>query len=224
LYEIQIFVKLIVNSYSLIHYLQKLVKMKIDKLKKYILNKLENELSKKLTYHGVHHTIDVLNTCKFYVNKMKLPANDAFLLYTAALFHDTGFLKAYENHEENSILFARNLLPEWNYTSQEIEIIAGIIKATKIPQKPTNRLEEIMGDADLDYLGTDLFYPIGETLYKELVAFNKISTRRQWDEIQIKFLQNHSYHTPFAAHKREPVKQKHLIELITKLNKNNFEE
>ena len=36
---------------------------------------------------------------------------------------------------------------------KDIEIICGIIMATKIPQRPKNYLEEIICDADLNYLG-----------------------------------------------------------------------
>lgn len=190
--------------------------MNIKKLKKFILGKLSNELSDKLTYHGVHHTLDVLDACNQYIKRMNVSPKDAYLLRTAALMHDTGFVNTYENHEEESIKFARELLPQWNYSQKDIEIIAGMIRATKIPQLPQNTLENIIGDADLDYLGTDLFYSIGETLFRELMAFNKIANEEQWDKIQVKFLKNHSYHTPFAKKHREPLKQKHLQELTDK--------
>lgn len=190
--------------------------MNIKKLKKIILDKLSNELSDKLTYHGVHHTLDVLNACNQYIKRMKIAPKDAYLLRTAALMHDTGFVTTYENHEEESIKFAKELLPKWNYSSDDIEIIAGMIRATKIPQLPKTTLENIIGDADLDYLGTDSFYPIGDTLFRELMAFNKITGEEQWDKIQVKFLNNHSYHTPFAQKHREPLKQKHLRELADK--------
>jgi uncharacterized protein len=69
-------------------------------------------------------------------------------------------------------------------------------------------------DADLDYLGTDQFIPIGEMLFKEFVAMNQIKTRDDWNKLQINFLKGHRYHTPFAQKFREPVKQKHLQNLL----------
>ena len=190
--------------------------MNIRKLKKFVLGKLVNELSDKLTYHGVNHTIHVLKTCNQYIKRMHVPANEAYLLRTAALMHDTGFIWNYENHEQESIRFTKELLPFWKYTNTEIEKIIGIINATKIPQTPHNLLEQIMGDADLDYLGTDLFHKIGNKLYRELMALNKITNEEQWDRIQVNFLQNHAYHTPFAKKHREPVKQKYLVEILEK--------
>lgn len=190
--------------------------MNIEKLKKHIITLLENELSKKLSYHGVHHTLKVLNVSEQYVDRLKISTSDANLLFTAALLHDTGFISTYDNHEETSILFAKKILPEWNYTEQNIKKIEGMIRATKIPQQANNLLEQILADADLDYLGTNQFYSVGETLYKELLAFEKIQERKQWDEIQVKFLQKHKYHTTFAKENREQVKQIHLKELLDK--------
>ena len=112
--------------------------------------------------------------------------------------------------------YAKKILPKWNFSENEIEKINSIIRATKIPQKPTNILENIIGDSDLDYLGTAAFYTISETLYEESLAFGIIASREEWDILQIKFLQNHQYHTPFAQKFREPVKQKHLYELLKK--------
>lgn len=190
--------------------------MNIRKLKGFIIQKLSEGLSDKLTYHGVHHTLDVLNACNQYIKRMKISPKDAYLLRTAALLHDTGFLKTYDNHEEESIAYALEILPKWNYSNKEIELIDVMIRSTKIPQLPNTLLEKIIGDSDLNYLGTDYFYTVGDTLFKELMAFNKISSQEQWNKIQIKFLENHRYHTLFAQKHREPVKQKHLLDLKRK--------
>jgi HD superfamily phosphodiesterase len=190
--------------------------MNTGKLKKFMLAKLKTELSEKLTYHGVNHTIYVLKSCDHYIKRMRIPAADAYLLRTAAIMHDAGYIWTFDHHEDESIKYSRNILPGWNYSDAEIEIIAGMIEATKIPQKPLTVLEQIIGDADLDYLGTDYFYKIGDKLYKELLAFNKITNEEQWDQLQVKFLRNHQFHTSFAKKHREPVKQKYLNEIIEK--------
>jgi HD superfamily phosphodiesterase len=202
------------NYTGILDYKTKL--MNVEKLKKFITDKFKTELSDKLTYHGIHHTESVLKNCQFYAGELNISENDAFLLYTAALMHDIGFTKTYDNHEEASVIIAKKILPEWNYSEKDIETIIGIIMATKIPQRPGTILEKIIGDSDLDYLGTDRYYSISETLFKELLAFNKITDRKQWDEIQIRFLQNHRYHTDFALKYREPVKQKYLKDLLEK--------
>ncbi|MBN2638115.1 MAG: HD domain-containing protein [Bacteroidales bacterium] len=190
--------------------------MNITKLKRYIAAKLGSELSEKLTYHGIHHTLSVLNSCNQYIRRMHIPPAEAYLLRTAALMHDTGYLWSIENHEEKSMAFAWEILPFWNYSALEINQVNGMIRATKIPQSPTTLLEQIIGDADLDYLGTDSFHVISEQLFDELKNYGRISGRQEWNQLQIKFLQNHSYHTPYALKYREPVKQKHLQDLLKK--------
>ncbi|HPE76318.1 MAG TPA: HD domain-containing protein [Draconibacterium sp.] len=190
--------------------------MNTGKLKRFIINKLQSELSDKLTYHGVQHTLHVLKMCNKYIKRMHIEAHDAYLLRTAALLHDTGFIWDFDNHENASINYTAKLLPDWNYSDHEINLIIDMINATKKPQLTSNILEEILADSDLDYLGTNYFYKVGNKLYKELLAYNKISTEEEWDKIQVQFLRDHHYHTPFAQKYREPVKQKHLNEILDK--------
>lgn len=190
--------------------------MNTGKLKRFIFGKLKTELSEKLTYHGVNHSKYVLLSCEKYIKRMHIPAGEAYLLRTAAIMHDTGYIWTFDNHEDESINYARNILPGWNYTDSEIESIASMIAATIIPQKPSNILEQIIADSDLDYMGTEYFYKIGNKLYHELLAYNRITNEEDWDRLQVKFLQNHRFHTPFAIKHREPLKQKHLNEILEK--------
>jgi len=190
--------------------------MSIRKLKTFILHKLQSEIPQTLSYHGVHHTIDVLSVCNRYIKRLRMSKRDALLLRTAALLHDTGFIWTYTNHEERGVGYAREILPEWGYQDSEIERISNMIMATKIPQEPQNLLEKILCDADLDYLGTVRFYTIGETLYRELLTFNVIEDEESWDRVQINFMSNHHYHTDYAKKHLEPIKRKHLSDLIKK--------
>ena len=70
--------------------------------------------------------------------------------------------------------------------------------ATRIPQTPLTKLEEIICDADLDYLGRDDFHQIADSLKNELMAFGKIQSDKQWGEIQIPLLEKHSYFTELS--------------------------
>ncbi|WP_163712178.1 HD domain-containing protein [Mangrovibacterium lignilyticum] len=190
--------------------------MNITKLKKYILEKFQHLIPGNLSYHGIHHSLSVLEVCGQYIGQLEITEHDAFLLQTAALFHDLGFTHGYDNHEEQSVLIAAEVLPELGYSITDIEKIAGMIRATKLPQNPQNLLEEIIGDSDLDYLGTDEFYTTGETLYQELFANGRISSHEEWDRLQVNFLRTHRYHTTFARQYREPRKQQHLQEILDK--------
>jgi len=175
-----------------------------------MLNYLEQALDPKLTYHGLHHTLDVLQVCNQYIRRLDLAPSDRILLRSAALLHDAGFTVAYENHEKNSCIIASKLLPEYNYNVKQIDAICALIMATKIPQTPKSSLAEVLCDADLDYLGRDDFKKTGDLLYKELTHFGKISGKTAWNKLQLSFLRAHNYHTAFAVKNRSPKKEQHL--------------
>lgn len=181
--------------------------------KAYILDRLATDLDPRLTYHGLHHTLDVLvvtdELCRFEA----VPAYESLLLRTAALFHDSGFLIHNREHERLSCELVEQQLPRFGYTPGEIECICGMIMATQIPQQPRTKLEEILCDADLDYLGREDFYPIGETLYEELLAYGVLKNREDWNRLQVRFLKGHYYFTATNLTRREPVKQGYLEEL-----------
>jgi len=181
--------------------------------KKFILEKLDAELSQDLFYHGVHHTLDVLNICTELSIKEKVGAYDTILLKTAALYHDSGFTETTKGHEAIGCAIARKNLPRFNYSEAEIERICGMIMATKIPQSPKNKLEEIICDADLDYLGRTDFYSIGNTLFEELKVLGVLSTVEAWNAIQVKFLTAHRYFTETNKKRRARQKLKYLEEL-----------
>jgi hypothetical protein len=92
-----------------------------------------------------------------------------------------------------------------------------MIMATKIPQTPNNHLEQILADADLDYLGRDDFFTIGNKLYDELAMFGIITNERDWNLLQERFLESHNYHTATAISSRNAKKQQNLDIIKSKL-------
>jgi uncharacterized protein len=191
-------------------------------LKRFVINELTYHLSSSLTYHGVHHTKDVIDVCKKYIKRLKIEENDAKLLLTGALIHDIGFLHTYRDHEEKGVEVAQELLFQYGYSQEEIQIISGLIRATKVPQQPQSLLEQILCDADLDYLGRADFEPISETLFQELQNMNFVHERLVWDNIQIKFLEGHFYHTDFAKKYRQPNKATRLAEIKERVIKGSY--
>ena len=181
--------------------------------KAFILNKLENELTDKLTYHGKHHTLDVLKITRELCALENVSRKNTTLVKTAALFHDSGFTETYSNHEEKGCEIARRVLPNYNYGEEDIEKICGMIMATKIPQSPKNHLEQIICDADLDYLGRDDFYSIGSTLFEEFKEYDVVQDEQSWNRLQLGFIGNHNYFTKTTLDRRESKKQEYLDEL-----------
>lgn len=181
--------------------------------KAFILDKLERELSDVLTYHGLHHTLDVLHVAEELCYLEKISPYETILVKTAALFHDSGFTVSGNEHERLGCQLAKLHLPVYGYTPSEIRRICGMIMATKIPQSPNNELEQILCDADLDYLGRDDFYDIGNTLFEELRANEVLQTEEAWNKLQVKFLSAHQFFTNTAKKRRAIRKKSYLNEL-----------
>jgi uncharacterized protein len=180
--------------------------------KSFILNELD-ALSPALTYHGKHHTLDVYAVSEQLCLSEKVSEHDTLLVLTAALWHDSGFLRHYRDHEAHSCRFAKESLPSFGYTEGSIKTICGLIMATKIPQSPKNHLEKILCDADLDYLGRMDFYDIGQTLFKEMRVLKMINSEQDWNKLQISFLEKHRYFTETNLQERTALKEKHLHQL-----------
>ncbi|RNI27250.1 HD domain-containing protein [Rufibacter immobilis] len=186
----------------------------------HIVKKLQQGLSSDLTYHSLQHTLDVFEQVTIIAQAEGIQdPEELLLLQVAALYHDTGFLDTYQQHEESGCGFAQAELPDFGFTSGQIETICGLIMATKVPQRPETKLQEIICDADLDYLGRDDFFPIGETLYREFLCYGIVHNEEQWNQLQVKFLESHTFFTSFSKKSRETQKQKHLEMVKAKLNR-----
>ena len=175
-----------------------------------ILDMLEKHLSPQLFYHNLKHTVDVVTEVELIGWAEGVSDDEILLLKTAALFHDVGHITAYDNHEYHGTVIAREILPEYRYTEEQIENICNIIMSTKLPPAPNNLLEQIICDADLDYLGRIDFIPVSNTLYEELHQQNKIGSLNDWNKLQLKFISGHQYFTNTARNLREVKKQQQI--------------
>ncbi len=191
--------------------------MQFREAKTFILKKLRKELPRHLSYHSVEHIKDVYQSSRLLAAEEKVKGEDLKLLLTAALFHDSGFLIQQKEHEKISCDIARQYLPDFDYTPEQIERICGMIMATRIPQTPTNKLEQIIADADLDYLGRDDFFTIGDKLFAELSVYGMLNTEDEWNSLQVRFLENHHYFTDTAIALRKHKKDQHLATIKSKL-------
>jgi uncharacterized protein len=188
-----------------------MLKEKYKIIQSNILLKLRNGLSRDLTYHTVQHTLHVLkNAERIARNENINNEEDLFLLKIACLYHDSGFLISYKGHEKESCNLAKKDLPVFGLNKKQVEIICRMIIATEIPQRPGNKMEEIICDADLDYLGTADFFTISDTLFLELKKKGVVSSKKEWDSIQVSFLKEHCYFTATSKKLREQQKLIHL--------------
>jgi HD superfamily phosphodiesterase len=192
--------------------------MEYPAIHQYMLRKLELELPTNLYYHGVHHTVDVLESAGRIAIAEKLTEGDFILLQTAVLLHDAGYIERYNDNEIIACDMARQILPGFDYNAGQIDLICGLIMATAVDFEPQTHLQQVICDADHDYFGRADYKRIAATLYRELTEYGRSYNEREWVLKQIHFLTaRHKYYTAFALREREPGKQKNIRKLQEKL-------
>ncbi len=194
------------------------------KAERHIIRVLEQGLSEKLHYHSIEHSIDVVKAVERLALLEGITDEGLFLLKTAATYHDAGFVEQYDKNEPIGARLAEEILPKYGYTEQHIGTIKELIYVTQIPHNPKNKLEEIMCDADLDYLGREDFHEIADRLRRELREHGKIDSDRKWDEIQIQFLTAHRYFTDTAINTRQEKKLENIQEIRDRLERDEYED
>lgn len=199
-------------------------KINYRKAEKALLKKLNKELPDNLYYHDVRHTEDVCQAVERLAFMEGIEGEDLFLLKTAALFHDAGFVEQYEKNEWIGARMAKEMLPNYGYTEEQLEQIASMIDATQVPPDPNNHLERIICDADLDYLGREDFHEIADQLRKELMERGYIHSMIEWDRVQVSFLRQHQYFTDSAINLRRKKKLEHLRQIEERLEKMEADE
>ena len=196
--------------------------IKYYKTQHFVLDYLKAGLSDKLLYHSVNHSIDVVQAVERIALSEGVTDEGLFLLKTAAILHDAGFVKQYENNESIGAAMAAEWLPKYGYTERHIKTIVELIHVTEIPHRPINKLQEIICDADLDYLGRDDFEEISNRLRLELRGMGKIDSDRAWDEIQVDFLKNHKFFTKTSIAARRKKKKENLKVVMERLENNEY--
>ena len=183
-------------------------------MKVFVVDLLKDNLPVGYYYHNYEHTLYVQEKAVQIGRHENCTEKEIELLSTAALWHDAGYINTYNGHEEESCVLAKKYLPEYGFTNNDISIVCGMIMATKVPQLPKNKLEEIIADADLEYLGTISAAEKAEQLFKELQSLTPSLTEAAWHKMQITFIQTHHYFTRYCIINKEPVQQAYLKELI----------
>ncbi len=191
-----------------------------DNMRSDIINKLKALLPEDLVYHDVQHTLNVEKAAIRYARLEGISEQEMYLLRTAVLYHDSGFILEYRNNEDFAIQLAQNNLPQFGYSGEQIATISSIIEATKSTVKPVTLLEQIMRDADHDYLGRADYKVISSRLRTELeVMVGEVKNDVEWVEFQLHYLKNkHNYFTETAKNIRSIGKNARIQELTMQLN------
>jgi len=186
-------------------------------MKSFVVNLLNDKLPPFYFYHNSGHTLYVMDKAIEIGRGENCSDREIHLLTAAALWHDSGFINTKINHEKEGCLLARQYLPAFDFSDADINCICGMIMATKMPQSPQNKLEQIIADADLEYLGTGGAEEKAAALFRELQYLTPSLTAQLWQKMQVSFLSTHRYFTSFCKKNRQPAQDAYLQRLLNNI-------
>jgi len=191
-----------------------------DKVKQFVTRLYEENKTDNLLFHGLRHTQEVVDVCKLIGKEMEISIDEMEILTVSAWFHDTGYIHGTENHELKSIEIAKEFLNSNNYSSSKIEKVEGCIKATGIPQKPTNDIENIICDADMFHFSLEDFYNRSMLLWKEIsIRSEKKVGKKSYRIETLELLKIHKYKTKYGMNILQELKEKNIKKLEKKIAK-----
>ena len=182
----------------------------------HIKAKLEKS-SESFMYHGWLHTKTFFDVV-CYLGVLENIEECAFeRLKIAALFHDTGYtiLGDLKKHEYRSTVITRKELPLFGVHVLDIEEICSLIMTTVPGHTPIDIVEDVMIDADYEYLGRDYYPYVAELLRRELGISQSI-----WREQQKTFFENHEFRTASARELFDNQKEINYRRLLKEIEDN----
>ena len=166
-------------------------------------------------FHDIVHTENVVRAVQELMGAYDLSEEEREDLLLAAWFHDTGYDRGPQEHEQRSCAYARQFLHELHHLPKgRIERICNCILATKVPQQPQTLMEKILCDADLSHLGKRIYWERCGKIRQEIALVQgRIMSDEEWIDFELEFMQKHHYHTPIAMELYEKRKQKYIRRL-----------
>jgi predicted metal-dependent HD superfamily phosphohydrolase len=192
---------------------------------KFVSSLLNNSLPREFVYHNLSHTQRVVAATKQIIEGEKIEGENAHKLIITAWFHDTGYIKGKDHHEEASIVIAKDFLKDHNVSDELIDEISHLIMATKMGYEPLNLLEKVIRDADCSHFPEKNYSQISELLRHEWESTqDKTYTDIAWIEENISFFtKHHRFYTDFALENWQSGKDRNLASLFKSLAKEEKE-
>ncbi|MEE9407343.1 MAG: Pycsar system effector family protein [Polaribacter sp.] len=185
-------------------------------VEKHVLNLLNSQLNTMYVYHNLAHTQRVVGKVKQLIENSEFDAVSKENVQIAAWFHDTGFIKGAENHEDESAKILATFLESNKVNEKRIEAISNLILATKMRYEPTEDLEKVIIDADCSHLASKNFADYTTLLRKEWELTGvKTQTNAEWIAENVNFFtEHHRFYTEFALRNWTKSKTKNLAKLL----------
>jgi HD superfamily phosphodiesterase len=184
----------------------------------YVFNLFKDRLPGDYVYHNYNHTAEAVKACKRLSKSYNLTSRDYEVLLLSAIFHDTGYISSYDNHEEESVKFMKEYL-QGNYPDEDIKEIEQLILSTKYRTVPDGSLQEILHDADYISVGSKAFDHRADLLRVEWERIlQKTYTEEEWAQIQLQFLLDTQFKTEEAVLKYNEQREQNILKQRSKID------
>lgn len=190
----------------------------LKEVESYVLEYFHTHHDEKLVYHNLNHTESVVKATQQIANHYQLHDKDFFIVSASAWFHDTGYFEDSKNHEQRGAELAVDFLKLHDVPADIRDSVMQTILSTKMPQRPTNLIENILCDGDLFHLGTAEFAEKRKLMHKEMaLIYGTDTSKREWRIKDVEFLESQQYHTDYCALLLNEQKQKNIEKLKRKI-------
>ncbi|MDP4207201.1 MAG: adenylate/guanylate cyclase domain-containing protein [Bacteroidota bacterium] len=185
-------------------FIVKLQMLRLYDLEEFMIEKLNNELSKDLYFHNAGYTQEIYSSVGLIGKGEGISEEDLLLVRTAALLLNSGFIDKYSHYEEASINYARQILPMYKYSPEQIDQVATLMKAVVVsPLEAKNKLQAVLSDAIMTYLGRPDFLEQSLKHYKEKKIRDLSVHLHDWLNKELSLIEKFQFHTNTAKSLRE---------------------
>ena len=165
----------------------------------YVKQYMREHLSDDVLFHNYRHTVKVVRACDLISMESDLSKHDRHLTHLAAWFSNIGYTDEPLKHEQHSAKHAKLFFETKGLSKEDIKEIEESILATKAPQRPHSVTARILCDAVLYHLTDNNYFDELNLLRREWELTKGVKyTDEEWFQLNIDFLNNHFYFTPFA--------------------------
>jgi adenylate cyclase len=177
--------------------------LRLGDLEERIFNEVLTLLPENLHFHKPEHARKVYNHAFLLCRSEEIGQEERLLVQTAALMLFTGLTQSYHNFENRSAVISREILPAFKYSEQQIDQVCNLILSTKQPLNPDNRLEKVIIDARMEYIGRPDYLAQVKLLHREMSDAGIRITEEQFRKEQIELLSDFDFHTLAGQRLRE---------------------
>lgn len=178
-------------------------------------------LPKNLKYHNKGHTLDVMKEIILFALADRADQRVIRQQVIAAAWHDTGYVKKYEQNEPEAVeMFQRSKAYQNLSDEERKEVIANILDSQMVMRENVphllmqrSRFGYVL-DADVSNFGRDDYFEKRMSVAEELgIDLSNPEIKKKFFEFALHLLKNHEWKTASAKTLRQAQKEKNITTL-----------